>query len=117
MKHSLNQNTKAHVAKKPRIFDRNIFQEVNAAALPQLESLCSHWLGQGRKEGREYVALNPTRADNRLGSFRINLISGKWADFATGDRGGDAISFYAYIEGMSQIEAARALAIDLGVAS
>ena len=117
MKHPLKNDTKKHVAKKPRIFDRNIFQEVNAAALPQLESLCYHWLGQGRQEGREYVALNPTRVDNRLGSFRINLTSGMWADFATGDRGGDAISFYAYIKGLTQIEAARALAIDLGVTS
>lgn len=115
MKHSLNDDPKTHMAKKPRPFNRNIFQEVNAVALPRLESLCSHWLGQGRKEGREYVALNPTRADSRLGSFRINLSSGMWADFATGDRGGDAISFYAYIKGLSQIDAAREMAKDLGV--
>lgn len=117
MKHSLKHDTEAYLAKKPCPFNRNIFQQVNAAALPRLESLCSHWLGQGRKEGREYVALNPTRADRHLGSFRINLISGMWADFATSDRGGDPISYYAYINGLSQIEAARALARDLGVAS
>ena len=118
MKHSLNDNgTKVPAGKPHRPFDRNIFQEVNAVALPRLEALCAHWLGQGRKEGHEYVALNPTRADNRLGSFRINLTSGRWADFATGDRGGDVISYYAYINDLSQIEAARALAKDLGVSS
>ena len=31
---------------------------------------------------REYVALNPTRADKRAGSFKINLQTGRWADFA-----------------------------------
>lgn len=119
MEHSLNDDkrTKVHAGKPHRPFNRNIFQEVNAVALPQLEALCAHWLGQGRKEGHEYVALNPTRADNRLGSFRINLTSGRWADFATGDRGGDVISYYAYINDLSQIEAARALAKDLGVSS
>jgi len=101
----------------PPRFNRNIFMEVNAVALPALERLCNRWLTTGRKEGHEYVALNPTRADHNLGSFRINLRTGVWADFATGDRGGDAISYYAYINGLTQIEAARALARDLGVAS
>lgn len=100
-----------------RPFDGDIFLKVNKAALPQLESLCAKWLADGRKEGREYVALNPTRVDRHRGSFRINLETGRWADFATGDKGGDVVGFYAYIHGVSQIEAARALARDLGVAA
>jgi hypothetical protein len=60
------------------------------------------------------VALNPRRADCRLGSFKVNLNTGRWADFATGDRGGDLISLLAYLQGVSQTEAARLLARELG---
>ncbi|NOC47744.1 hypothetical protein GS605_20870, partial [Ruegeria sp. HKCCD7559] len=49
------------------------------------------------------------------GSFRINLDSGLWADFATDDKGGDAISLFAYLNGVQQGQAARALAQRLGV--
>lgn len=96
-------------------FDRSIFEKVNTIALPILEGLCQQWLPGGRTEAREYVALNPLRADRTLGSFRINLTSGRWSDFATSDRGGDPVSYYAYINRLSQIDAARALARILGV--
>jgi hypothetical protein len=68
----------------------------------------------GTLENREYVALNPTRCDERLGSFRINTLTGKWADFATGDKGGDIISLWAYVEGISQTDAARVLQSIIG---
>src|ERR1700730_5417116 len=64
---------------------------------------------------REYVALNPARADRRPGSFKVNLRTGRWADVATGDRGGDPVSLCAYVEGVSQAEAARRLARMLGL--
>ena len=38
-----------------------------------------------------------------------------WADFATGDKGGDVISLAAYVFQCRQIEAARTLAATLGV--
>ena len=44
-----------------------------------------------------YVALNPTRNDRRPGSFKINIRTGRWCDFATGDRGGDPVSLVAYL--------------------
>jgi len=62
-----------------------------------------------------YVALNPKRADQRLGSFSVNLRTGRWADFATGDKGGDPISLAAFLAGLSQVEAARRLATMLGL--
>jgi hypothetical protein len=55
------------------------------------------------------------RDDRHLGSFKINLTTGQWADFATGDRGGDIIGLAAYLRGIRQIEAARQLADLLGV--
>ena len=91
-----------------------LFAEVNAVALPMLESLCHRWLPDGRRVNREFVARNPTRADKTPGSFRINLNRGLWADFATGDKGGDPISLYAYLNGLRQIEAAHRLADELG---
>jgi hypothetical protein len=90
------------------------FERVNAVALARLPELLPRWLPDGRTNGREYVARNPTRDDHRPGSFRVNVQTGKWADFATGDRGGDVVSLAAYLGGLSQLEAARRLADMLG---
>ncbi len=90
------------------------FAKIKALALAHLPVLVYRWLPEGRREGNEYVARNPRRADNSLGSFKINLNNGRWADFATGDKGGDAISLAAYLAGLSQVEAARQLARMLG---
>ncbi len=91
------------------------FGAVNQAAVSVLPDLLRRWLPDGRMEGREYVALNPTRSDRRPGSFKVNLRTGKWADFSTGDRGGDVVSLAAYLSGTGQAEAARSLAKMLGV--
>jgi len=96
-------------------YQRNLFEEVNLAARGRIETLCRDWLERPRRSGPNLFALNPTRADRNVGSFCINVQSGVWADFATGDRGGDVISLYAYCKGVSQIDAARALADILGV--
>jgi hypothetical protein len=69
----------------------------------------------GKRIGREYLTLNPTRADKRAGSFKVNLRTGQWADFATGDKGGDAVSLAAYLFGLRQSEAARGIAQALGI--
>jgi hypothetical protein len=72
-------------------------------------------LPAGKRAGPELVALNPRRADRHLGSFKVNRYTGRWADFATGDRGGDPISLVAYLADVSQGEAARLLARMLGI--
>lgn len=91
------------------------FEAVHRAALPHLPSIVERWLPDGRRQGGEYVARNPRRGDRRPGSFKVNLRSGRWSDFATGDRGGDTVSLAAYLFGLSQAEAARRLAGMLGV--
>ncbi len=91
------------------------FAVVNAAALGRLPDLLWRWLPDGRIEGHEFVARNPTRADRRPGSFKINLDTGRWADWATGDKGGDPVSLAAYLAGCGQGEAARELAAMLGL--
>jgi len=91
------------------------FDRINRCALAVLPALLERWLRGGRREGREYVALNPTRHDRHLGSFRINMRTGRWADLATGDRGRDPISLAAYLSHLKQREAAEKLADMLGV--
>ncbi len=91
------------------------FELVNSAALALLPSLLAQLLPSGRIQGQEYVALNPKRADQRLGSFSVNLRTGRWADFATGEKGGDPTSLAAYLGGIGQAEAARRLAAMLGI--
>ncbi len=91
------------------------FAAVNRAALAALPALLRRWLPDGRQVGREYLARNPRRADKRAGSFKVNTRTGRWADFATGDAGGDVVSLAAYLSGAGQAEAARALADMLGV--
>ena len=87
-------------------------------ALAAFPAVLARILPRGKIIGREYVALNPTRADHRPGSFKICLSgsrAGSWADFATGDKGGDLVSLVAYLENCSQVEAARRLARMLGI--
>ncbi len=91
------------------------FPAVNAAALRVLPSLLARWAPGGVIRGSEYTVRNPTRADRRAGSFRVNIRTGKWADFATGDAGGDVVSLAAYLSGTGQADAARALADMLGL--
>ena len=92
------------------------FQRINQAALAAgLAGLLKRWLPDSQIIGQELVAKNPTRADRHLGSFKINLASGRWSDFATGDRGGDPTSLIAYLDNCGQVEAARRLAEALGI--
>src|SRR5215210_4527846 len=94
------------------------FAAVNRAALDALPALLARWCPGGRVIGREYIALNPTRADRRAGSFKVRLFgdrAGAWADFATGDKGRDVVSLAAYLCNISQAEAARRLATMLGI--
>ena len=91
------------------------FEAVNQAALARLDEILHRWLPDGHVVGGEYVARNPTRADRRPGSFKINVYTGRWVDFATGSRGGDPVSLAAYLAGCGQAEAARELAAMLGM--
>ncbi len=85
------------------------FHAINRACLRCLPDLLNTWLPGGVLHGHEYQALNPTRVDRNLGSFKINTRTGRWGDFATGDSGSDVISLYAYLKSLSQGEAARCL--------
>jgi hypothetical protein len=91
------------------------FARINAEALLCLDAVCRRLLPSGRREGREYVALNPRRPDHHLGSFKVNLKTGVWADFASRDKGRDPVSLVAFIEGCKQGQAALKLARMVGI--
>jgi hypothetical protein len=79
----------------PIFIDRAKFGAGVSRLLP---SLLKTWLPDGVRRGSEWVARNPRRSDRHPGSFSINLPTGRWADFATGDVGGDPISLAAGIQ-------------------
>ncbi|MBL8448006.1 MAG: DUF927 domain-containing protein [Zoogloeaceae bacterium] len=91
------------------------FQRIKTAALNDARRIVEAWAPGGRYEGAEYSALNPRRADHAAGSFKVNVVKGVWRDFASEEGGGDLVSLVAYLDGVSQAEAARALARFLGI--
>jgi len=91
------------------------FRRIAEAARANCAAVVMQWLSGGKRYGAEWCALNPRRNDRRIGSFRINLRTGAWGDFATDDRGGDLISLAAYLYGLNQAEAALRIAQMLGI--
>ena len=91
---------------------RPSFADVKAAALKDIDRVLSQWLPNGKRVdgGKEYTAPNPTRSDKRSGSLKISLSKGTWADFATGDKGGDLIDLVRYLDGGTDVEACNKLA-------
>ena len=96
---------------------RIAFARINDNALSHAESILARWLPDGRREGSEWVALNPKRSDRRKGSFKVNVNSGRWGDFAAGVSGGDFVSLAAFLFDINQGEAAHRLADMLGIAA
>ncbi len=86
------------------------FQRIADEAARYSETIVRRWLPDGRKETGEWVARNPRRADHKPGSFKVNLKTCRWSDFATGDKGGDLVSLAAYLFGLDQVEAASRVA-------
>lgn len=91
------------------------FGAVNRAALPALPAILRRLAPGGKIIGAEYVGKNPTRTDRHAGSFKVNLRTGKWADFACDARGGDPVSLVAYLESVNQGKAAQLLSHMLGL--
>lgn len=75
--------------------------------MAQASSLLFDWLPGGKIVGNEFECGNLSGISGR--SLRVNLRTGKWGDFSSNERGGDLISLYAAIHGISQIEAYRKL--------
>jgi putative DNA primase/helicase len=87
--------------------------QVNAAALARYPELLYQWFPPGRVVGREFACCNLNGDSGK--SFKVNLDSGRWSDFATEAPGGDPISLYARLHQLTQGKAAQALARELGI--
>ncbi len=72
-------------------------------------AICSRFLDGYARNG-EYYAKNPNRNDKRAGSLKVNLSTGVWCEFTTGESGSDLISLLAWIFGIKQVDAAKRLA-------
>lgn len=80
---------------------------VASRILSQSRSLLPAWFPEGRFQGHEFL-VGSLRGE-RGTSLSINWTTGRWADFAAGDKGGDLVSLYAAANGVSQVDAARVL--------
>jgi hypothetical protein len=96
---------------------RIAFKSIASYALKHADVIVQRWLPDGRREGAEWVAINPARLDRCKGSFKINLRTGAWADFAINRRGGDLVALAAYLFQISQTDAALRIAEMLGVSA
>lgn len=91
------------------------FRRIADAALGHADAIVQRWLPDGRREGHEWVARNPKRADHRPGSFKVNLRTGRWGDFSSGDKGGDLVALAAFLFSLNQADAAKRVAEMLGL--
>lgn len=76
----------------------------------RVEQIIRDILPGGESTGEDYVVRNPNRVDRSPGSFRIDLKTGKFNDFASHDCGGDIIELYAFVKGIERRQAAKELA-------
>lgn len=92
------------------------FEGLNTKLLAQAREMLPAWLPGGRIKGREYFCAGLQGGAGKAGegSCKVNVATGRWSDFATGEKGGDLVSLYAAIHRLGQGEAAKQLADGLG---
>ena len=91
------------------------FKALADALLPMAGTLVPDWLPGGRRNGREWTC--GSLAGEAGSSCSVNLVTGKWADFASGEQGVDLLSLYAAIHNIEMHEAAVQLARAHGLES
>lgn len=86
------------------------FEDLANRLRARAPELLAQWFPAGKRRGHEWVVGNLAGAEGE--SLSINIDTTKWADFATGEKGGDLIALYAAMHGVTQLEAARSLSDD-----
>lgn len=79
------------------------FEQAANRLLPHAETILAIHCPGGKRRGHEYVASSITGGDGT--SFSLNLTTGLWADFATGEKGKDIISYYAHLKSINNAQA------------
>ena len=88
------------------------FASLASLALSQSGDLLARWFPAGKLKGHEYKVGNLRGEPGD--SLSINVSTGAWSDFAADVRGGDLINLLAARDGITQGEAARRIAVELG---
>lgn len=83
----------------------DLIQRANDHAMGQLAELARWWLPRGRREGHEWKC--GSLSGEPGGSLSVNLTSGVWKDFSTGESGQDPVSLWAAVGKMSMGDSAR----------
>jgi hypothetical protein len=89
------------------------FDALAKELLSRAESLLEQWLPGGVRRGHEYVCGSVRGGEGS--SCSVNINTGMWADFSSGERGGDLISLYAASNDLSSGKAAVQVARDYGL--
>lgn len=91
------------------------FRALADALLAMADTLVPQWLPGGCRRGPEWVC--GSLAGEAGSSTSVNLVDGKWADFSSDEKGGDLLSLYAAIHGLSVAKAAVQVARELHLES
>ena len=86
------------------------FAALADALLQRADTLLPAWLPGGAKRGHEYVCASLSGGQGS--SLSVNITNGRWADFATDEKGRDLVGLYAAINdldmGHAAVQVARA---------
>lgn len=91
------------------------FAALAEALLTSADRLLPLWLPDGERRGHEYVC--GSLSGGKGSSCSVNMVNGRWADFASDEQGGDLLSLYAAIHGLSMAKAAVQVAREEGLES
>jgi hypothetical protein len=90
-----------------------LFDQIKDVSLAQAHSLLVEWFPNGKIVGKEFCVGN---IDGDPGeSLKVNLVTGKWSDFASDHAGHDLIELLAARNRTDRVSAARALSSILGI--
>lgn len=85
---------------------------VNHAATAKVPAIAKRWLPSGELRGHHWVAPNPRTKSSQL---KVDLRTGAWRDWTTGDHGNDVMSLLVFLEDVADDIAVREVARMLGV--
>ena len=91
------------------------FEQIQSVSLANADRLLAGWFSKGKRVGKEFCVGN--LAGDAGDSLKVNLTTGKWSDFATGEGGHDLIDLRAKMLRSDRTAAARELGDDLGITS
>lgn len=89
------------------------FRALAEALLAMADQVVPQWLPGGKRRRHEWVCGSLQGGEGE--STSVNLNTGKWADFAADQQGGDLLSLYAAIHALDQGKAAVACAREYGL--